>query len=140
MSQHAVRRPRSAHLLALAAALTALLCSAATPGDIGGCGQPAEELDARVFYSSLQATDCRACRSCGVTSATCDAACDSTSPTPGAFPTGCAPLAHDGEVCLRRLQEADCDEYAPIVADGASGVVSLTSRPRPTECQFCPAR
>jgi hypothetical protein len=139
MSHHPRARGGRALVLPLAITL-ALLCLAPTPGDIGGCGQPPEELDARLFYDTLETTDCRACQRCGLATRTCAAACEPHDDVEGVFPVGCAPLAHDGEVCLRRLQAAGCDEYAPYVADDEQGAVPLRSRPRPTECQFCPAR
>jgi hypothetical protein len=57
-------------------------------------------------------------------------------PTPGdvpvqtAFPDRCVPLVHDGEVCLRALQYASCDDYRAYVSDVSPSV--------PTECNFCP--
>lgn len=125
--------------LRLVVMIVAMLCLAPTPGDIGGCGQTAEDLDPAVFFSTLAATDCRACQSCGFPSATCTQACDTKTPIPAAFSAGCAPLAHDGEVCLRRLQNDSCSVYQRYVADDEAGkAVPLTSRPRPSECQFCP--
>jgi hypothetical protein len=119
--------------------IVALFCLAPTPGDIGGCGQTAEDLDAPTFFATLEATDCRACQTCGITSATCSSACDPKAAIPAAFPPGCAPLAHDGEVCLRRLQNDSCDTYGKYVGDDEAGkAVPITSRPRPSECQFCP--
>jgi hypothetical protein len=49
---------------------------------------------------------------------------------PADFPEGCAPLVHDGEVCLRALHFASCDAYRGYVDDAAPTV--------PTECDFCP--
>ena len=86
--------------------LIGLLSLAPTPGDIGGCGQAAEDLDPRLFYASLAATDCRACQACALSTLSCANACDGSITLPSAFPAGCAPLAHDGEVCLRRLRGA----------------------------------
>ena len=121
-----------ARALTFVVATMALFCLAPTPGDIGGCGQRAEDLDARVFFESLAGTDCRACQQCGFATATCADACATDGKIPGAFPLGCAPLAHDGEVCLRRLQHDPCDAYRVYVADDSPGhAVSLTSRPRP---------
>lgn len=123
----------------LGAAALSLLALAPTPGDIGGCGQPAEELDQRVFLATLAATDCKRCRACGVHTSTCLDACAPATPPPTALPDGCAPLAHDGEVCLRRLLEASCGDYERYVADGEGGApVPLLDRPRPSECLFCP--
>lgn len=131
-----MRRSRG---LVFVAIVTALFCLAPTPGDVGGCGQRAEDLDAPTFFELLEATDCRACRQCGFTTQTCADACAPKAPLPGAFPIGCAPLAHDGEVCLRRLQSDACDAYRAYVDDVEAGkAVEISSRPRPRECQFCP--
>jgi hypothetical protein len=40
-------------------------------------------------------------------------------------------LVHDGEVCLRALEVAACDDYALFMDDVAPSL--------PTECNFCPA-
>jgi hypothetical protein len=39
---------------------------------------------------------------------------------------------HDGEVCLRVLLHASCDDYASYMNDRAPAA--------PSECQFCPLR
>ena len=88
--------------------LVALLCLAPTPGDVGGCGQPAQELDAPIFFATKKAIDCQQCRRCGFANQTCALACDSSAEVAVSFPEGCLPLVHDGEVCLRRLQHASC--------------------------------
>ena len=130
---------RASRARVLAVAALSLLAMAPTPGDIGGCGQPAEDLDQRVFLATLAATDCRRCRACGLSTATCADACAPTAPLPTALPEGCLPLAHDGEVCLRRLQESSCGDYEAYVADAEGGEpVPLLDRPRPSECLFCP--
>lgn len=116
-------------------ALLALLCLlllAPTPGDVGSCGQAADDLDAPIFFASKSAIDCQRCRECGLASAACETACDPDAPLPDAFPDGCLPVVHDGEVCLRALLHADCSEYREYVRDAA---------PRaPGECNFCPPR
>jgi hypothetical protein len=48
-----------------------------------------------------------------------------------AFPDDCLPLVHDGEVCLRALLDADCDEYSRYV---------VSDPEIPLECNFCPVR
>jgi hypothetical protein len=113
----------------LSTVVVALLCAAPVPGDIGACGQPVQRLDPDVFFASKQAIDCRRCKSCGLSSSACTEACASSNGVKS-FPEGCEPLVHDGEVCLRRLLEAGCDEYAAFVADKSPTV--------PTECDFCP--
>ncbi len=117
---------RRAVLLALAGA-----CLAPTPGDIGGCGQPVEDLDARAFFRAKAQVDCDACGECGLKSDACAVAC-SGGTGEEQFEEGCYPLLHDGEVCLRALRHGSCEDYASYVAD-----VAPTT---PTECDFCPAK
>lgn len=124
------KAPRAA--LTFAAATLALFCLAPTPGDIGGCGQPAEDLDPAAFFDTKKFVDCQACQRCGLSTQACAVACDEKRPAESAFPVGCAPLAHDGEVCLRALDASSCDDYA--------GYVSDTLPKSPSECQFCPIR
>ena len=120
----ATRRPPGALLAALA-----LFCLAPTPGDIGGCGQAARDLDPQVFFESQQAIECRRCEECSIRSPACENACDAT-PVPEQFPDGCYPLVHDGTVCLRALTQSSCDEHRKVMGDP----------PRvPSECNFCPA-
>jgi hypothetical protein len=108
--------------------ITVLLCAAPVPGDIGSCGQPVALLDAGIFLRSKKHNDCEKCTACHFDTATCRAACDGTSPG-ASFPPGCEPLVHDGEVCLRRLLDASCDDYEAWIGDPPSV---------PTECDFCP--
>jgi hypothetical protein len=107
----------------------ALLCAAPTPGDVGGCGQTPQPLDAPAFFAAKAAIDCTQCLDCGYTSDFCVRAC-SGEPTESAFAVGCAPLVHDGQVCLRALEAATCADYESYAADVA--------RAAPTECLFCP--
>jgi hypothetical protein len=123
------RRPASLRRVLVAIAL-GCLCAAPTPGDIGGCGQQAELLDPPIFFASKAYLDCIRCGECGLETQFCDNACDPAVPTPLAFPQGCFPLVHDGEVCLRALRYASCDDYAGYVSDSAPSV--------PSECNFCP--
>jgi hypothetical protein len=46
------------------------------------------------------------------------------------FDEGCIPLVHDGEVCLRALLAASCQDFSEFVRD-----LEPTA---PTECVFCP--
>jgi hypothetical protein len=117
--------------LALALVLV-VLCMAPTPGDVGGCGQEPQELDAPVFFATKQEIDCDRCRECGILTESCRRACDEDEPPEQAFPEGCRPLVHDGEVCLRALRAAACDEYAEHMADSTPTA--------PSECNFCPPR
>ncbi|MET0794657.1 MAG: hypothetical protein ABW061_24260 [Polyangiaceae bacterium] len=107
-----------------------LFCMAPTPGDVGGCGQKPAELDPGVFFASKANVDCQRCGECGLTSQACIQACDLSLPLPTAFPERCVPLVHDGEVCLRALQYASCDDYGAYMSDARPSV--------PTECNFCP--
>jgi hypothetical protein len=112
-------------------ALVALFFLAApTAGDIGGCNQRGDDLDPNKFFASKQYMDCQRCTDCGLTTQTCVKACGQL--MGGAFPDGCYPVEHDGEVCLDALQVASCDDYRHYVSDEESTV--------PTECDFCPPR
>ncbi len=125
-------RPAHQTLALLAASVFGLLSLAPTPGDIGGCGQEPTLMDAPTFFSNKKATDCERCEECGLASKACDDACDDAVPFDTAFPQDCLPLVHDGEVCLRALFHASCDDYRAFMSDVAPAV--------PSECNFCPAR
>jgi hypothetical protein len=113
----------------LSVVITGLLCAAPVPGDIGSCGQPVQQLDARVFFRAKQNVDCQRCEECGIHTLNCGAACNQ--PTmETAFPADCLPLVHDGEVCLRKLLHTSCGDYESLVSDKAPTV--------PSECDFCP--
>jgi hypothetical protein len=103
---------------------------APTVGDIGSCGQSPDPLDARVFFNVKAHTDCRRCDECGLSTHLCTSACDD--PPAVAFPDGCSPLVHDGEVCLQALLHASCDDFASYVDDSAPSA--------PSECLFCPVK
>jgi hypothetical protein len=102
----------------------------ALPGDIGGCGQGGDALEARQFFARKRAIECQRCAACGLESEACEGACEAESATTESFPEGCVPLVHDGEVCLRALESARCRSFATFVADQAPRM--------PTECDFCP--
>lgn len=122
-----------AHWGKLVLALFALVfCTAPTPGDIGGCGQAPDILDARTFFVNKKSIDCTRCDDCSLASDACDTACDDTKPVPSAFPKGCVPLVHDGEVCLRALQHASCSDYMTYMDDSSPATAS--------ECNFCPKK
>jgi hypothetical protein len=110
--------------------LAVVLGMGPTIGDIGSCAQPADQLDAPTFFFIKAGVDCDRCGECGLRTKLCESAC--TAPTRASFPAGCRPLVHDGEVCLRALIHASCDDYAAYVNDGAPTA--------PSECQFCPIR
>jgi hypothetical protein len=104
-------------------------CAAPVPGDVGGCGQDPQELDPQTFFWSLQGAECDHCRQCGLTTSACERACaDTLGQT--AFPKDCVPLVHDGEVCLRALQNGSCDDFREYMSDRSPSI--------PTECNFCP--
>lgn len=105
-------------------------CTAPTPGDVGGCAQEAQELDARTFFWSLQDSQCEKCRECGISTASCERACGDVL-LQSTFPENCVPLVHDGEVCLRALQQASCSDSREYLSDVEPSI--------PTECNFCPA-
>jgi len=130
MNPNTSRRVKQALLCVVVTAFV----MAPTPGDIGGCGQEAQLLDARAFFYNKRLTDCRKCMECGLDSNICRDACDSSAPEPDGFPEGCFPLVHDGEVCLRALDATSCSAYARYVIEDPA------KRSAPSECNFCPAR
>jgi hypothetical protein len=123
-----LRRPERAHLFAMTCAV--VFGMGAVVGDIGSCGQSADELDARTFFELKANDDCIRCGECGLVSTLCEQAC--TQASASAFAENCRPLVHDGEVCLRALTHASCDDYASYMNDAAPTA--------PSECQFCPSR
>lgn len=109
--------------------LFSLMTLAPTPGDVGGC-QPARPLDEAAFFRAKRSVDCQRCEECAIVSSHCQRACDDVRTASESFPDGCAPLAHDGAVCLRALYTASCDDYGAYAND---------ERPQvPSECDFCP--
>lgn len=112
--------------------LVLLFCTAPTPGDVGGCGQKPAELDPGTFFASKANIDCQRCQECSLTRVSCENACDRPESYPSTFPEDCVPLVHDGEVCLRALLHASCDDYGSYMSDSSPSV--------PTECNFCPER
>ena len=111
------------------AALLLLFVAAPTVGDIGSCGAQPADLDAKTFFRKKAELDCTRCRDCAIKSLTCARACDPTL-APTAFPKGCFPIEHDGEVCLNALEASSCAEYGTFVSDQGATI--------PTECNFCP--
>jgi hypothetical protein len=105
-----------------------LFCLAPTPGDIGGCGQTAQDLDPQVFFESKQSIECQRCRECSLRTRACETACDD-GPVPDQFPDGCYPLVHDGTVCLRALTQGSCETLSKVMGDPPLV---------PSECNFCP--
>lgn len=106
------------------------LSLAPTAGDVGGCGEAAEDLDPQKFWAVRYGIDCEQCVRCGFTTSRCQEACAGPPPELG-FPLACFPTVHDGEVCVRALDAAGCGEYAAYVADEGALI--------PSECDFCPA-
>ena len=111
-------------------ALVVFFCAAPTAGDIGGCGQSEVALDPVAFFGNKQQIDCTQCMACGITTPACASACAGGTPDPDAFPAGCLPLVHDGEVCLDALNAASCADYTSYTAAQGATV--------PSECDFCP--
>jgi hypothetical protein len=105
-------------------------CAAPVPGDAGGCGQSAQELDPQVFFASFQDSECQQCKDCEIETAACRRACDDAL-VQSAFPKDCVPLVHDGEVCLRAIQQSSCGDARDFMSDSSPSI--------PTECNFCPA-
>jgi hypothetical protein len=110
-------------------AIALMFCAAPVPGDVGGCGQAPSALDRQQFFESKRALDCVRCSECDVLSKRCEQAC-SAEPPAEELPPGCDPLEHDGDVCLRALLDASCEEYRTFLRD--------TGAETPTECNFCP--
>jgi hypothetical protein len=123
-----MRRPLARGELLVVAALFLLFGTAPTVGDVGGCGATPTDLDLGAFVQARKDLDCERCKECGLTTSVCYAACDPNG-YPPAYPAGCQPLQHDGDVCLHALQVASCSDYASYVDP-----VSPTT---PTECDFC---
>ena len=124
-----LQRPRRLELGALCVLLLTLV-AAPTPGDIGGCGQTAQQLDAATFFQTKAKLDCDRCQECNIAFNSCTVACDPNTTIPTSFPQGCYPLVHDGEVCLHALYDASCDDYLHYMDDNAPST--------PSECNFCP--
>ena len=121
---------RAACWMKLAVSFIALaFCAAPVPGDVGGCGQEAHELDRETFFWSLQSIECEHCRECELRTDACERACGNVL-VQSEFPGNCAPLVHDGEVCLRALGDGSCNDYRDYMSDSAPTI--------PTECNFCP--
>ena len=115
--------------LPVAAMILALFCLAPTAGDVGGCGTTPTALDPDAFAFARKTEDCLRCSACGLSTPRCLRACDSTLPPETVVPPTCAPLQHDGEVCIRALDAASCSKYATYV-DPLSPAI-------PSECDFC---
>ena len=111
--------------------LALAFCAAPVPGDVGGCGQEAQDLDPIVFFSSKQNVECAHCQECEILSIACQRACEDVL-AQSEFPETCAPLVHDGEVCLRALDDGSCEDFLGYMSDVAPTV--------PTECNFCPVQ
>jgi hypothetical protein len=122
-----MRRPdaRSLRLVVVLLFFTA----APTAGDIGSACQPEDDLDPARFFALRKAIDCERCGACGLTTTPCSRACASGASVKD-FPRGCAPVEHDGEVCLDALLVASCTDYAAFMSDEGQLI--------PTECDFCP--
>jgi hypothetical protein len=112
--------------------LLAPLVAAPTVGDVGSCGAPAEPLGAPEFFSARLSLECNRCKDCGYGGRTCTLVCDDVAKKdfPRAFPEGCHPVVHDGEVCLHAIEALSCSAFGDLVSDAP--IV-------PTECDFCPA-
>jgi hypothetical protein len=104
-------------------------CLAPTVGDVGGCAEASSPLDASRFFQVRAQTICQRCGDCGLSTRTCALDCAGDD-VPTAFPAGCAPVVHDGEVCVRAIESISCSDVTALVS-----AAPIT----PTECDFCPA-
>ena len=116
-------------LLSAVVAVLGILAMAPTVGDTGGCGRTATDLDRDRYANGRKLQDCERCEECGLTTARCVRACDPKQLPEIVLPVTCQPLYHDGEVCLRALSAAPCDDFASYVSDVAPST--------PSECEFC---
>lgn len=110
-------------------AVLGALTMAPTAGDVGGCGHEATLLDPAIFGAARKEEDCERCKECGVETTRCKSACNPSAAPDIVLPPTCRPLLHDGEVCLRAIAAASCDDFASYVDD-----VAPTT---PSECEFC---
>ena len=58
------------------ASLALLFCTAPTPGDVGGCGQRATELDPGAFFASKARLDCKRWEECSLGTFACASVCN----------------------------------------------------------------
>ena len=121
-------RPQRRHLVGI---LLALLCTAPTVGDVGGCGEEPEELSSGGYATARKSFECARCKECRLMTAHCRRACDPKQPSDAELAPTCRPLVHDREVCFRAMGDLSCEEFARVVDD---------VNPRaPSECLFCRA-
>jgi hypothetical protein len=113
---------------ALGLTLILALGTGPTVGDIGGCGGAATEMSEETYALARKNLDCRRCRECGIATERCRRACEDKKPDTE-LPATCRPLRRDGDVCVRALRAASCEDYASFMDD-----VAPTN---PTECDFC---
>ncbi len=103
--------------------------TAPTVGDVGSCGRTATDLNISAYENARKILDCQRCTDCGLTTKRCKDACNPAVPPEIDVPSTCHPLFHDGEVCVRALEAASCDDYASYVDDVSPSI--------PGECDFC---
>ena len=103
---------------------------APTPGDVGGCGQSPDLLDRAGLLREQEGDRLFALQRVRSLVGVLLRACDGGFPVATAFPKECYPLVHDGEVCLRALRHASCDDYSSYMDDASPTTAS--------ECNFCP--
>lgn len=124
-----MNRSPSRSLNLVLAVVVLVFCAGPVPGDVGGCGQEAQELDPETFFWTKQDIDCERCGDCGLATRACKRACGDEL-VQSELPEGCVPLVHDGEVCLRALLDGSCTDYEGYMSDNSASA--------PTECNFCP--
>lgn len=111
------------------AMLLGVLSMAPTAGDVGGCGTEVTALDPNAFAIARKEVDCARCKACSLSVPRCGRACSPTTAPDTNLPRTCQPIQHDGDVCLRALGAASCDDYATYVDERAPAT--------PSECEFC---
>ena len=61
--------------------LAVLFAAGPTPGDIGGCGHTATDLNVAAFAAEKKSLDCQECMACALSSDRCKRACDPAQPS-----------------------------------------------------------
>jgi len=115
--------------LSVGVVVLGLLSTAATAGDVGGCGTEPTLLDRERYSEVRKLQDCDRCQECGLETERCRRACNPEGAPDIVLPPTCRPYLRDGEVCVRALAAASCTSFATYVDDFAPAV--------PSECDFC---
>ena len=106
-----MRRARASFVVAL----LGVLCMAPTVGDIGGCGTRGDRARSRSLRERAKGGGLRALQGVrALGAARCERACDPNAAPGDELPPTCRPLFHDGEVCLRALRAASCEDVRDV--------------------------